>query len=57
MKKIARFLRKLADLFDPRVNPSDELMIRVSVDTEQALKDINELIKKSERLAEVTGHA
>ena len=51
MKKIARFLRKWADLFDPRINPSSEITIRVNVDAEQACKNLDEFIKKSSLLA------
>jgi hypothetical protein len=55
MKKTARFLRKLADLFDPKISPSrDEITIRVNVDVEDATKDMDKLIAKSQQLAQIT---
>lgn len=50
MKKIARFLRKLADLFDPCVNPSDDLTIRIGVDASGAYEEIGRLAKAAEPL-------
>lgn len=38
--KLAKILRKWADLIDPRVKPSDAISIRINVDAEDAIKEI-----------------
>lgn len=44
MRAIARFLRKLADLFDPRIAPSEHNAITVMIraDTEQFEQSMND---------------
>lgn len=44
MRKLARMLRKWADLIDPGVRPSTECMtVRIACDKGQALNDISEV--------------
>ena len=52
MKTAARWLRKLADFIDPRINPSTDssLTIHVTADTAQADEQIANTIREAERL-------
>jgi hypothetical protein len=38
--KLARALRKWADLIDPRVKPTDGISIRIDVDAQDAIKEV-----------------
>ena len=53
MKRIARFIRKLADLADPTVSPSDKLTIVVNVETSGAIAEIDRLRKAIESIPEI----
>jgi hypothetical protein len=51
---IARFLRKLADLLDPRVPPSEDcgdIHVTVTADTSQARAALDQLEKIARRVA------
>jgi hypothetical protein len=50
--RIARALRKWADLVDPRTEPSDVLSIRIEVNTEEALASIQRVRDAAVELAE-----
>ena len=46
---VARALRKLADLIDPRVSPSDAITIRINVDSRDAVEGVERLERAVER--------
>ena len=48
--KIARALRKWADLIDPRHGPSDVLSIRIEIDSKEAEDKIEKLKSSCEEL-------
>jgi hypothetical protein len=50
MKRITRFLRKLADLLDPQHDPSTLLTIRIGCDSSEAERTIAEVQRKLETL-------
>jgi hypothetical protein len=53
MIRTARVLRKLADLLDPRVPPSEGLHIVITADSSQAQ---GELLKLQAELEKTSGH-
>lgn len=48
--KVARKLRKLADLIDPRVSPSDVFSIRIEVDSSDAEASVKRLVRETQAL-------
>jgi hypothetical protein len=48
--KLARALRKWADLIDPRVNPTDATTIHINIDARDAIKEV-ELVEQAVRRA------
>ncbi len=55
MKRIAFWLRKLADFFDPWVKPTPygEITIRINVDSDAANRKIAEVTSAVDRLVEL----
>lgn len=49
-RKVARALRKWADLVDPRTEPSNVARIRVDVDSAEAEDAIRRLAERAEQL-------
>ena len=50
MRRVARFLRKLADLIDPRVGPSEVLTVRIDCDASAFKAAVEGSIEQVERL-------
>jgi hypothetical protein len=53
MKRIARFIRKLADFIDPRIDPSDVITVTINLDTSEAMAQIEKLRGSIDALPDV----
>ncbi len=56
-QRVARALRKWADLIDPRTEPSSRMMITIEADTSQLMESTQRAISQLEALKVAAGSA